>query len=62
MGRGADADSIPHFRDKGVNSFCTDGSVRLAKNSEVWKRVGAGQPGTDPVQMDQIANRLEQNR
>ena len=62
MGQGTDADSIPHFRDKGVNSFFTDGSVRFTKNPEVWKRVAAGQPGTDPVQMDQIADLLEQNR
>jgi prepilin-type N-terminal cleavage/methylation domain-containing protein len=61
MGQGTDMNSIPHFRDKGLNTLFTDGSVSFNKSTAVWKYVGAGKP-SDTRELDEICNLLEVNR
>jgi prepilin-type N-terminal cleavage/methylation domain-containing protein len=58
MGQGTDVDSIPHFRDKGLNVLYTDGSVKFTKAPAVWKLVAAGQPNTT-AELDNICNLIE---
>ena len=62
MGQGTTPDVIPHYRDKGVNAFFSDGSVRFTKGSDLWQRISTGQPGTSATEMDQILNLIEQSR
>ncbi len=61
MGQGTDINSIPHYRDKGLNTLYTDGSVRFTKNANVWKLVLAGQPQS-ATELDNICNLIELNQ
>jgi prepilin-type N-terminal cleavage/methylation domain-containing protein len=58
MGQGTDVNSIPHFRDKGLNSLFTDGSVKFSRNPTVWKLVASGEPRSTG-ELDNICNLLE---
>jgi type II secretory pathway pseudopilin PulG len=60
MGQGTDLNSIPHFRDQGLNTLFTDASVKFVKNPAVWKQVSAGQPQST-TELDNICNLIEQN-
>jgi len=59
VGQGSDVDSIPHFRDKGLNALFTDGSVTFVKSPAVWKVVGSGGGANTPAQMDSLCNLLD---
>jgi hypothetical protein len=60
MGQGPDVNSIPHFRDKGLNVLYTDNSVKFNKTPAVWSLVAAGKPDTT-VELDTICNLIEQS-
>ena len=59
VGQGGDVDSIPHFRDKGLNALFTDGSVVFAKNSVVWNIVGRGAGANTPARLDSLCNLID---
>lgn len=61
MGQGTDVNSIPHFRDKGLNTLYTDSSVTFTKSPVIWKYVAAGKP-SDTREMDDICRNLEGSR
>jgi len=42
IGAGTTVDTIPHFRDKGLNSLMTDGSVLFAKKPGIWVIISQG--------------------
>lgn len=46
VGQGNTVDTIPHFRDKGLNSLMTDGGVRFAKSPAIWAIVSRGAAST----------------
>ena len=58
MGQGTDVNSIPHYRDKGLNTLYTDGGVKFVKTPPVWNLVAAGQPQTS-TELDNICNLIE---
>ena len=60
MGQGTDVNSIPHFRDQGLNTLYTDGGVKFVKNPPIWKLVASGQP-QNATELDNICNLIEQN-
>lgn len=49
VGQGNTAATVPHFRDKGLNTLMTDGSERFARSPAIWAIVcrGAASPTTD---------------
>jgi prepilin-type N-terminal cleavage/methylation domain-containing protein len=60
VGAGNDADTIPHFRDKGLNSLMTDGSVKFTKTAAVWSILLQG--GTlrqNPFQVNQLCSLID---
>ena len=59
VGQGNDVDSIPHFRDKGLNVLFTDGSVGFAKNPTVWNIIRGGAGANTPAQLDSLCNLLD---
>ena len=42
IGQGSTENTIPHYRDKGLNSMMTDGSVVFSKSPMVWGIVRQG--------------------
>ena len=62
MGQGNDVDSIPHFRDKGLNTLYSDGSVVFSKAPAVWKLVSSVAPGQamSTSMLEHVCNLLEQ--
>ena len=59
VGQGGDVNSIPHFRDKGLNSLFTDGSVSFVKNAAVWNIVRSGGAANTPTQLNNLCNLID---
>ena len=54
VGYSNDADSIPHFRDQGLNAMFTDGSVVFNKSPKVWKLISASSVVDNVAGMDRL--------
>jgi hypothetical protein len=60
IGAGSTAETIPHFRDKGLNSLMTDGSVQFARKPNVWALVSQGGAlRNDAVQVERLFNLID---
>jgi prepilin-type N-terminal cleavage/methylation domain-containing protein len=60
IGAGITVDTVPHFRDKGLNSLMTDGSVQFARKPAIWALVS--QPGTlrsSPIEVDRLCTLID---
>jgi prepilin-type N-terminal cleavage/methylation domain-containing protein len=54
VGQGNDFNSVPHFRDQGLNTLFTDGSVVFFKNPAVWSIVSQGSGANTVAEMDRL--------
>jgi len=59
VGQGGDVDSIPHFRDKGLNALFTDGSVMFVKKAAVWNIIRSGGAANTPTQLNNLCNLID---
>lgn len=59
VGQGSDVNSIPHFRDKGLNALFTDGSVLFARSVAVWTVIGKGAGANTPAEINSLCNLLD---
>lgn len=54
VGQGNDVDSVPHFRDKGLNALFTDGSVVFNKSPAIWAIVSKGSGANTVAESDRL--------
>ena len=60
IGAGTTVDTIPHFRDKGLNSLMTDGSVQFAKNPAIWNLISqGGNLRNNTAEVDRLCNLID---
>ncbi|HMP83844.1 MAG TPA: type II secretion system protein [Verrucomicrobiota bacterium] len=60
IGAGINEDTVPHFRDKGLNAMMTDGSVIFAKSPQVWGIVRTGgELRNNPAEVDRLCNLID---
>jgi hypothetical protein len=53
-------ETIPHFRDKGLNSLMSDGSVHFNKKPQVWALASQGNAlRNDPTAVDRLCNLID---
>jgi hypothetical protein len=58
VGQANNADAVPHFRDKGLNSLFTDGSVVFVKSARVWTIVSLG-GAVNTLQLENLCNLVD---
>lgn len=58
VGQANNVDSVPHFRDKGLNSLFTDGSVVFVKSAKVWTIVAMG-GSVNTLQLENLCNLID---
>jgi hypothetical protein len=60
IGAGTTVDTIPHFRDKGLNAMMTDGSVQFAKKPAIWSLISQGGGlRNSPAEVDRLCNLID---
>jgi prepilin-type N-terminal cleavage/methylation domain-containing protein len=60
IGAGTSVDTIPHFRDKGLNAMLTDGSVQFSKRPQVWNLVNQGNAlRNNPIEVERLCNLID---
>jgi prepilin-type N-terminal cleavage/methylation domain-containing protein len=60
IGAGTTVQTIPHFRDKGLNALMSDGSVHFNKKPQVWALASQGNAlRNDPTAVDRLCNLID---
>ena len=60
IGAGTTVETVPHFRDKGLNTLMSDGSVNFNKKPGVWALVSQGGAlRNDGAQVDRLCNLID---
>lgn len=60
IGAGTTVETVPHFRDKGLNSMMSDGSVQFAKKPAIWSIVSQGGAlRNDPALVERLCNLMD---
>lgn len=59
VGQGSDVDSVPHFRDRGLNALFTDGSVLFSRAVAVWTVIAKGAGANTPAELHNLCNLLD---